>query len=233
MTQYGTWSPYVGTDAILLASVLFIIAGVLALMGTRLRHPVGVDRPGKTVCIFLIVMWFLSLGTFLITILTYAKLLYQQYGNFTSPPSPITPVTVLAGLVAFIVISYLTRRHGLKTALISAMVGTIAAPMIFEFPFDLIVMGRLYPPTITQLTLLYFLPLFLIEISSFGLLTLSPSLKLSKYTLFALAATFFVFAIWACFGFSYPSNPISFTLNVASKISSFITAVTLFLPLRI
>jgi hypothetical protein len=47
--------------------------------------------------------------------------------------------------------------------------------MIFELPYDLIVMWRLYPPVSTQLTLLYFLPLFLVEISSFSLLTMSPS----------------------------------------------------------
>lgn len=228
MTQYGTWSPYVGNDALLLAVALVIIAGVSAYLGTRLHHSVGVNRPGKTVSIFLVVMWCLSLATFAIAVGTYVRALFQQYGAFTPPPSPITPVTVLSGLVSFIVISYLTRHHGLKIALGSALVGTIAAPFIFELPFDLIVMGRLYPPPATQLTLLYFLPLFLVEISSFSLLTLSPSMKLSKYTLFSMAAMLLVFAVWALFGFSHPSNPISFALNVASKILSFVAAVTLF-----
>lgn len=94
-------------------------------------------------------------------------------------------------------------------------------------------MNRPYPPVTAQLTLLYFLPLFLVEFTSFALLTLSPSMKLSRYTCFALAGVFLAFAIWACFGFSYPSNPTSFALNVTSKILGFITAVTLFLPLRI
>jgi hypothetical protein len=53
---------------------------------------------------------------------------------------------------------------------------------------------------------------------------------LSKYTLFALAAMFLVFAVWACFGFSYPSDPIPIALNAVSKILSFVAAVTLFLP---
>ena len=230
MTQYGTWSPYVGSDALLLAAVLFIIAGVLTYLGTRLHRSVGVNRPGKTLSIFLVVMWCLFLATYAIAILTYVRALFQQYGAFIPPPSPSTPVTVLSGLVAFIVISYLSRHHGLKIALGSALVGTIAAPFIFELPFDLIVMGKLFPPPATQLTLLFFLPLFLVEISSFSLLTLSRLTKLSNYTLFSLAAMFLVFAVWALFGFSYPSNPIPFALNVVSKILSFVAAVTLFLP---
>lgn len=230
MTLYGTWSPYVGSDSLLLAAVLFVIASVLAYLGTRLQRSVGVEKPGKTLSIFLIVMWCLSLATFASAVGAYVRALFQQYGTFTAPPSPITPVTLLSGFVAFIVISYFARHHGLKIALGSALVGTIAAPMIFELPFDLIVMGKLYPPTATQLELLFFLPLFLVEISTFSLLTLSRLMKLSKYTLFSLAAMFLVFAVWACFGFSYPSNPIPFALNGVSKILSFVAAVTLFVP---
>jgi hypothetical protein len=42
MTQYGTWKPYTGSDALLLAVVLLIIAGVLAYLGTRLNRSVQV-----------------------------------------------------------------------------------------------------------------------------------------------------------------------------------------------
>jgi hypothetical protein len=230
MTQYGTWSPYVGSDALLLAFLLVVIAGILAYLGTRLHRSVGVTKPGTTVSILLVVLWILALATFSIAVLTYIRALLQQYRAFTAPTSPITPVTVLSGLGAFIVISYLIRHRGLKIALGSAIVGTIAAPMIFELPFDLIVMGRLYPPPALQLTLLFFLPLFLVEISSFTLLTLSPVMNLSKYTLFSLAAMFFVFAVWALFGFSYPSDPIPIALNAVSKILSFVVSITLFLP---
>ncbi len=230
MPQYGTWSPYVGSGAVLLAAVLSIIAGVLAYLGIRLHRSIGVNRPGRAVSIFLIMIWCLSLATFAIAVLAYARLLLQQYGTFTAPPSPISPITDMSGFFAFIIILLLNRDHGWRTALGSAVVGTIAAPMIFELPFDLIVMGRLYPPTTTELTLLFFLPLFLIEISSFALLTCSPLMRLSKYTLFALAGMFLVFAIWAWFGFPYPSSPIPIALNVISKILSFAAAVTLFLP---
>lgn len=231
MTQYGTWSPYVGSDALLLAVALLIIAGVLAYLGTRLHCSVGVQRPGKTVSILLIVIWVLSFLTLGNAVGIYYRAETQQYGAITLPTNPISPITALSGIAVFIVIVYLARHHGLKIALGSAIVGTIAAPMIFELPFDLIVMWRTYPPApATQFTLLYFLPLFLWEISSFALLTLSPLMNLSKYTLFALAAMFLVFAVWACFGFSYPSDPIPIALNAVSKILSFVAAVTLFLP---
>ena len=39
-----------------------------------------------------------------------------------------------------------------------------------------------------------------------------------------------VFAVWALFGFGYPSAPLPIALNVVSKILAFVTALTLFLP---
>ncbi len=163
--------------------------------------------------------------------LIYYQAETQQFGTITLPTNPISPVTDLSGLVTFIVIASLARHHGLKTAFGSAIVGTIAAPMIFELPFDLIIMWRTYAPApATEFTLLFFLPLFLWEISSFALVTWSPLAKLSKYTLFSLAAMFSVFAVWALFGFSYPSSPIPIALNAVSKILCFVVSITLFLP---
>ncbi len=233
MTQYGTWRAYAGLPAWLLAAALLAIAGVLACLGTRLRRPLGVERPGRTVSILLVVIWMLSFLTFGIAISVYGQALFDQVGNLKLPNSPVAPVTLLSGLAAFILIALLGRRHGLKVALGSAIAGTIAAPMIFELPYDLVVMWRTYGPTpFVQYTLLFFLPLFLWEVSSFSLLTLSPLTRISKPTVFSLAAVFFLFAVWALFGFSYPSTPIPFALNAASKVLCFVTAVTLFLPHR-
>jgi len=232
MIQYGTWSPYEGSSALLLAFVLFVIAGLFTYLGSKRYNPIQLEQSGKIVGIFLVTIWCLSLVTFLNSIITYMQSLFQQVGNFTAPTSPISPITFVSGLVTFVIIAYLSRSHGLKIALGSAIVGTIAAPMIFELPYDLVVMGKLYPPVSIQITMLFFLPLFLIEISSYSLLTLSPLTKISKYTLFTLAAMFFVFSIWALFGFTYPSSAASFVLNAVSKVLCFVTAITLFLPLR-
>ncbi len=220
-----------GSAAILLAVVLLVIGTVLVYLGARLHRSFGVQRPGKAVSILLIVIWSLSFATLGIAISAYMGALFQQVGNITLPANPISPITGLSGLVTFILIAFLTRHHGLKIALGSAFVGSAAAPMIFELPFDLIVMWRTYPPSpATQFTLLYFLPLFLWEISTFALLTFSPLTKMSRYTLFSLAAMFFALAVWALFGFSYPFSPIPIALNALSKILSFVAAITLFLP---
>jgi hypothetical protein len=230
LIRYDTWKPYEGNDALLLSLGLFAVGCVLVYLGTRRHHPVGVDGPGKAVSALLIMMWCFSLATFLISVGVYARAQIQQGIRFVLPADRIWPITASSGLVTFTLIAYLSRRYGLKIALGSAIAGAISAPMIFELPFDLIVMWRTYPPTPgIQFTLLFFLPLFLVEISSFSLLTLSPLTRISKHTLFSLAAMFFVFTVWALFGFSYPSSPVPFALNAVSKVLSFVTAVTLFL----
>ncbi|HLX56725.1 MAG TPA: hypothetical protein VKR83_06850 [Ktedonobacteraceae bacterium] len=125
----------------------------------------------------------------------------------------------------------LAQRSGVWIALVSAIVGTIAAPMIFELPFDLIVMWRTYPPApAIPFTLLYFLPLLLVELASFAMLPFSPFVRLSRATLFLLAGMFLIFAVWALFGFVYPATPLPVALNVISKILAFATTVSLFLP---
>ena len=231
MTQYGTWSPYVGSNSILLAVVLFIVTGVLMYLAMRLHHPIEVKRPGKSIGVSIVVIWLLSVTTFLVAVIIYVGALYQQVGHFTGPGNPITPITESSGVVAFLIIAYLARRSGFWVAFGSAIVGTIAAPMIFELPFDLIVMWRTYPPAPAILfTLLFFLPLFLVEISSFAMLMLSPVMKLSRYTLFLLAGVFLIFAVWALFGFAYPAAPIPVALNAISKVLAFATAISLFLP---
>jgi hypothetical protein len=78
--------------------------------------------------------------------------------------------------------------------------------------------------------LLFFVPLFLVELSSFALLTFSPFVKLTRATLFLLAGMFVIFAVWAVFGFAYPAAPLPIALNMISKILAFAAAVSLFLP---
>jgi hypothetical protein len=232
MTQYGEWVPYEGASAAVLAIVLLAVGLVLTYGGMKLKSARGVKSPGKTVSVFLVLIWVLSLVTFLVAVVSYGTQLYQENLLGNAPVNAVTPVTELSAVLTFIVIVYASRSHGLKVALLSAFVGTAAAPMIFELPFDLIVMGRTYPPippSPTLYRLLFFMPLFIVEISTFSLLTLSPLTKLSKYTLFSLASVFYVFALWAFLGFSYPSNFTPLALNDVSKVLSFVTAITLFL----
>jgi hypothetical protein len=74
--------------------------------------------------------------------------------------------------------------------------------------------------------------LFLIEVLTLSLLTLSPVVRLSKAAFFSFALMLAVFAVWGLFGFAYPSAPVPITLNVVSKILAFVVTLSLFLPQR-
>ena len=140
------------------------------------------------------------------------------------------PGTLPDAAVTFFVILYLTRGYGWKVALGSAVVGAAAAPMLFELPFDLIVMGRTaaIPPNPTLYRALFFLPLFIVELSTLSLLTLLPSMRITGHACYALAGMFAVFAVWAVFGFGPPTEPLAKTLNVISKMLCFLAAIMLF-----
>jgi hypothetical protein len=232
MTHSEGWSPYAGSSSMILAVVLLIVTGVLIYFANRLHHPLAVKRPGKVLRVSLVVSWVVCVITFLEASSIYVLALYRQAGDhLTAPADHIAPVTLTAAVVAFFVIAYLTRQRGFWVAVGSAIVGTIAAPMIFELPFDLIVMGRTYPPApAIPFTLLFFVPLFLVEILSFAMLTFSPVVKLSRATLFLLASMFVIFAVWAVFGFAYPATPLPIALNMISKVLAFAAAISLFLP---
>ena len=56
--------------------------------------------------------------------------------------------------------------------------------------------------------------------------------RLTRATLFAFAPMLAVFAVWALAGFDYPATPLPYALNVVSKLLTFATILTLFLPPR-
>ena len=113
MYQHGTWSPYTGSGSLVLAVVMFIITGVLIYVAMRMRHPRGVKRPGAYVSILLIVIWVLSVLAFLIGSGAYALALSQQVpvSDLTLPANPITPVTMSAAVLAFLVILVMAQRR--------------------------------------------------------------------------------------------------------------------------
>ena len=239
------WSPYTGSSAIILAVGLLVVTGVLLYAGMQLPHPLAATRPGLFLGACIGVLWVLSLTMFVVALIVYVEALIKQLGHGTgtlsTPANPITPFTLLFAVIAFLVILFLTvpgstspsgtTVRAFWVGVGSAVVGTIAAWTIFEFPYDLIVMWHTYPPTPHVLfTLLFFLPLFLLEFSSYALLTFSPFTKLSRATLYLLAGMFFIFAVWAVFGFAYPSAPLPYACNVLGKCIAFAIGVSLFLP---
>ena len=235
MTQYGTWVSYSGTARMVLAIVLLAAAGGVAYAGTRLPLPVRAARPGEGARTFILVSWGFAIIAFLVCLPIYVHHARREHLFHAAPADPITPVTVIGVGVIFVVILIVGSSHGWRVALASAAIGAAAAPMIFEFPFDLIVMARTYPPLPPDPALyriLFFAPLFLVEFTTLALLTLSPMMRLPRAAFFTFALMLAVFTVWSLSGFAYPSAPVPFALNVLSKILAFVTALSLFLPQR-
>jgi hypothetical protein len=239
MTQYGTWVSYGGEARIWLAIGLLAVAGGAVLAGIRLPLPVRATRPGPVGRVAMSLAWVASIAAFLVCVTIYIKQYIHVYAlsaPAAAPKDPIAPITLTAAAVVFVVIVIIWRGSlSFGTRLVSGAICAMAAPMIFELPFDLIVMARTYPPIPPDPALyraLFFVPLFMIEITTLLLLRLSPMVRLTRATFFAFALMLGVWAVWALAGFGYPSAPLPYALNVASKILAFVTALTLFLPQR-
>jgi ABC-2 type transport system ATP-binding protein len=232
----GGWVSYGGDARIELAAGLLAAAGCAAYAGFRLRRPVRATRPPTSVVVLMFSLWVISLIAFAVGLLVYVRQFVHDYPHIQSMvTNPIAPVTLLAAAAIFGVI--MTRAgYPYQTRLGSAVVGAMAAPMIFELPFDFIVMAKTYPPLFPDPALyraVFFTPLFLIEITTLSLLTLSPMVRVRRSTCLCLALMIGVFGIWALSGFGYPNAALPITMNVTSKILAFITALTLFLPDRL
>ena len=110
----------------------------------------------------MIAIWLLAMYTDGITAFVYGLQVKEAYPDFVAARVRVGTF-VDAPVTFFVIFSTLTRRWGWRVALASAVIGTAAAPMIFELPFDLIVMARTNPPIPTHPMLyrqLFFLPLF-------------------------------------------------------------------------
>ena len=234
--QFGTWAPYSGTEALAIAAGLLVVAATLANLATRLRVPLEPRRRGRRAKIFLIAAWLFSLWTLSIGWQIAGLLVAAAFPGQTAPQSPTLPLTLTAVLVTFVLILVIGERHGLRARVDfpSALFGALAAPFVFEFPFDLVVVTRTVPeipPDPTVFRLVYFAPLLFVAVSTIALLVLSPMVRFSRTTLWALAAMFAVFALWAAlFGFAYPGSAGPLAMNVVSKILAFAATLTLFLP---
>ena len=177
--------------------------------------------------------WGLAIIAFLVCFSSYVHQLIQQHLIHSRPPQPVLPITAACMIALFVAILYMARSLNQEVRLGSAFIGAIAAPMIFEFPFDLIVMTRTYPavaPDPALYRVLVFAPLFLVEFTTLALLSLSPLVRLSRAAFFAFALMLLIFAVWALFGLGYPSAPLPFAFNAVSKVVAFVVVLSLFLP---
>ena len=75
----GGWVSYGSRDAVVLAIVLIFLAAAFAYVGTRLRGPISVRGPGRTVSGFMIAIWVLAILTFLVAASAYVVQMRQVH----------------------------------------------------------------------------------------------------------------------------------------------------------
>jgi hypothetical protein len=227
------WVSYSGTAEIVLAVILVAAAAAVGYGGIRLPLPVRPPRPGMTAKIIILATWVLAIVAFVVGVDAYLRQVYRDGLEHTHPANPITPVTLIGAVVVFFAIALAQKARGWRVAVGSAAIGAAAGPMIFEIPFDLVIMPRTHPavdPGLYRVLLLGLL--ILVGLATLALLWLSPAVRLRRATLWCLAGMLALFAGWSLFGFSYPSTPGPIALNMLSKILALVAALTLFLPQR-
>jgi hypothetical protein len=219
MTQSGTWVSYGATAEIMLAGALATTAAALVYAGLGLPLHAELPRPSKAVRLLQLAIWPLAVFAFGVCAWMYAVRAYGKNARVALPAGPIMPVMLVGVGVVFCVIALAHNSRGWRIALGTAVIGSLGAPMIFEFPFDLIVLTgtSAISSDTTLYRLLFLAPLFLIEVVTLALLTLSPPGRLSRATLWSLAAIPAVLAALTLFGFGYPSAPAPVILNLVSK----------------
>jgi hypothetical protein len=232
MAIHGTWFSYSGAAQIVLAVVLAAAAAAVAYAGIRLPLPARLPTPGRAAKIMMLAIWGFAVVALLVCFAVYVA---QAHHRGLRTASPVTPVTLTGVAVLFIVIACVENARGSDVAVVTAALAAVVGPMIFEVPFDLIIMARTYPVIDPALfRLLLFGPLILTGVATVALLSLSPVVRLRRTTLWCFAGMLAVFAAWSLFdGFRYPSAPGPITLNAVSKVLALVTALTLFLPHRV
>jgi hypothetical protein len=235
MTQYAIWASYSGDGRIWLATGLLAAACCVVLAGIRLPLPIQLTRPGPGGRAATVAAWAASVLALLVCVA-----IYVNHGSAdikaagTGAPVlrlPILPVTLPAEAVLFVVIASRRSPEPEETRLLSALIGAVAALMIFELPFDPLVIGRIrgFPLEPHTYVALVYVPLVLTEVTTLLLLRLSPMVRLTRATFFCFALMLGVWAVWALSGFGYPQAPLPTALNMTSKVLAIGTALTLFL----
>jgi hypothetical protein len=221
------WLSYGGPARVLLAALLVVVAASVAGAGLALRVPARLPSPGRAARTVMLATWGTAVVAYLVCHSLYTARLTQQHLAY--PPQPIFPITVACTIALFLGLVYTGRSLAWKARLGSAFIGAIAPLMIFQFPFDLIIMTRLHPPPPDPaLYWVLIFATFAVEVTTLALLSLSPLVRLSMAACLALALMLLIFGIWALAGFGQPASPLPLAFNAASKVMAFVVALSLF-----
>jgi hypothetical protein len=234
--QASNWVSYAGAGRTVLAIVLAAAAAGALWAGIRLPLPLTLPKPGKNASTIMLLAWVAALVAFLVCLSLYVQqATADHFLHGAKPVDHIAPVTGLCVIAIFAAILTIGRSRGWQVALASAAIGAMAAPMIFEFPFDLIVMARTYPavaPDPALYRVLFFAPLVLVEFTTLALLALSPMVRVSRAAFLWFAVMLLIFAFWGLHGFGYPGTAFPIAMNAVSKVVAFIAALSLFVRRR-
>jgi hypothetical protein len=224
-----SWASYTGWDAIVLALVLAVITAALIVIAVRKRNPTPGPVAGGGVTAILVVPWILAIVTFLVTMTAYIEQAHEVHFKLPSPANYVTPVTLSCAALTFLTVVVLTPARP-RTRIANAFFAACAGPIIFELPFDLIVLSHTsaIPPAPSLYIELYFLPLFIIEFLTIGLAITRVGARFTRWTAIWLAGMFGVFMLWALIGFEYPWGGLPLTMNIVSKILAFAVVLSLF-----
>jgi hypothetical protein len=112
MTQYGTWVSYGGDARTWLAIALLAAAGGATFAGIRLPLPVRARRPVRAGRVAMIVAWVASIAALPACVTVYIRQYIHAYdlsAPAAAPRDPITPVTLTAAAVLFVIIVIISR----------------------------------------------------------------------------------------------------------------------------
>ena len=90
----------------------------------------------------MITVWALLI-LFILGVVVFNRIGRTAIGSGGTGIGPIFPITLACAAVAFIYIAYISRHDGILTAFGRAFVCAAAGPMVFEFPFDMIVIPQI------------------------------------------------------------------------------------------
>ena len=225
-----SWVAYTGSSEIVLALVLAVATAVLIIVAVRMRRPLLGPSASRGLVAILLVAWLLAILTFLVDVIVYGLQAQQVHVTLPSPPNHVTPVTLTCAAVSFAAVAVSTPAR-LRTRLGNGFLCACLAPMVFELPFDVIVIAQTtaIPPLPGLYRALFFLPLFAIEVLTIALAATRPGVRATRWTAVWLAGMFGVFTMWALIGFEYPFDGLPLAANIVSKVLAFATALSLFI----
>lgn len=233
MSSVELWARYQGRGRVALTVVLALITVLLVVSAFRMHSPIRTPRFGRPVVAILVTLWPVSIVAFLVAATFYVIQFRREYPHFDASQSPILPVTLSAAALTFVVL-LVVGRAGAAGRLVGAVMAALAAPMVFELPFDLMVMTRTTPPVMPHPWLwrmVFFGPLFAVELCTIALLLAVPAVRVTTWTVVALAALFLSFTMWSSIGLGYPDHPLPHIANVVAKLCAFAVTLTMLLPL--